>query len=61
MCIKAPKAPPVQGAPQRDRNAQLAQDNRRRMSEQPGVYGNLFTSALGDSGYGGSVARYGGR
>lgn len=59
MCIKTPKAPPVQGAPQRDSNAQIAQDNRRRMAEQPGVYGNLFSGALGDTGYGSNVARYG--
>lgn len=29
------------------------------MAEQPGVYGNLFSGALGDTGYGSNVARYG--
>lgn len=59
MCLKAPKMPPMAQTPQRDRNATLAQDNRRRMSEQQGVYGNIFTSALGDTGYGANVAKYG--
>jgi hypothetical protein len=60
MCIKAPKAPAVQPSPRRDSNASIVQDNRRRASEQQGVYGNIFTSALGDVGYGENIAMYGG-
>lgn len=61
MCIKTPKAPPVQPAPRKDMNASIVQDNRRRAAEQQGVYGNIFTSALGDIGYGANVATYGGK
>lgn len=61
ICIKTSKAPVVQSRPQKDVNASIVQDNRRRAAEQQGVYGNIFTSALGDAGYGSNVATYGGK
>lgn len=55
MCFKTPKAPAVQPRPQRDEKASLVQDNRRRAADQSGVYGSIFTSALGDAGFGQST------
>lgn len=52
MCFKTPKAPPVQQQPRRDEKASIVQDNRRRSADQQGVFGSIFTSALGDSEYG---------
>lgn len=52
MCFKTPKTPAIQPTPQRDANAGAVQDERRRNRTQQGVYGNIFTSVLGDVGYG---------
>lgn len=68
MCFKSPK-PPTMPKPQpaptrRDAEADASEEQRRRMSQQQGVYGNIFTSALGDSTYGQAatkLARLGGR
>lgn len=58
MCLstKTPKAPVVQPAPTRDTVAASTVDARRRASTQRGVYGNIFTSPLGDSTYGTNTA-----
>jgi hypothetical protein len=54
MCFKssAPKAPAVQPAPAKDDVRPKVIDERRRVSEQQGAMGSIFTSVLGDSGYG---------
>lgn len=62
MCFKTPKMPeppPVPQAPQKDEAAASVQNQRRRMGQQRGMYGSVFTSVLGDSGYGGNVASLG--
>lgn len=62
MCMKTPKAPkptPPRPAPQRDEQRAATQDARRRTRDQSGMYGNVFTSALGDVGYGQNVAALG--
>ena len=51
---------PMAATPRRDENASIVQDNRKRVSEQKGVYGNIFSGgALGDSDYSTNVATYG--
>ena len=58
MCFKtakAPPAPPVQPAPNTDTTAAAQADQRRRLKTQPSTYGSIFTSVLGDAGYGGNV------
>ncbi len=52
MCLKTkvPKAPAVQPAP--DRSTVDTGKERRKIAERQGVFGNIFTSALGDTGYG---------
>lgn len=57
MCLKTntPKPPPVQSPPNRDTVASSTQDARRRSADQRSTFGNIFTSALGDSNYGTSV------
>lgn len=62
MClgVKTPKpqpAPVVQPAPQRDTVQAAAIDQRRRASNQQGVYGNIFTSVLGDPTYNTNASR----
>jgi hypothetical protein len=52
ICFKTPKAPAPQPSPTRDTNATVVQDARRKTREASGVYGNIFTSVLGDVGYG---------
>lgn len=54
MCFKtsAPKAPVVQPAPAADEARPKVVDERRRVADQQGVMGSIFTSVLGDSGYG---------
>lgn len=54
MCFKssAPKAPVVQPAPKADDVRPKVVDERKRVTDQNGVMGNIFTSVLGDSGYG---------
>lgn len=56
MCFSMPKAPPIQQAPRRDENAALAQEARQRAASAQGVKANIFTSALGDSGFGKNVS-----
>lgn len=59
MCFKQkePKMPDPLPAPDRGDATQSAQSARRRLGEQQGVYGNIFTSVLGDSTYGQSARR----
>lgn len=61
MCFgskpKVAKAPVVQAAPSRDEVAEAAGAERRRVRTQQGVYGNVFTSVLGDPSYGTNVQR----
>ena len=52
---------PMAATPKRDENASIVQDNRKRTTEQKGIYGNIFTSVLGDSDYSTNVATYGQR
>lgn len=53
MCFKTPKIPPVQKAPTReDATKKAAVEERRVATEQQGVVGNIFTSALGDTSFG---------
>lgn len=54
MCLGKPKVvtpPPPQPAPTRDDAATAGAAERRRVRDQQGVYGNIFTSVLGDSNY----------
>lgn len=54
MCFGKPKTVKpaiVQPAPSRDEVATATTDERRRNREQSGVYGNIFTSVLGDPTY----------
>ncbi|MEH6727435.1 MAG: hypothetical protein V7703_14830 [Hyphomicrobiales bacterium] len=44
-------------APRRDEEASLVQDARRRARNARGVAGSVFTSALGDVGFGQNVSR----
>ncbi len=58
MCFKTAKAPaatPVQPAPSTDTTAAAQADQRRRLKSQPSTYGSIFTSVLGDAGYGSNV------
>lgn len=55
----APKAPATRPPPQRDEQAAATTQARRRVREQSGSYNNVFTSALGDTGYGQNVASFG--
>lgn len=59
MCFgskpKTVAAPVVQPAPSRDEAAQVATQERRRVRDQQGVYGSIFTSVLGDPTYGSNV------
>lgn len=55
MCFSVPKPPEVQPTPRRDESASLATEARMRALSAQGARANIFTSALGDSGFGGSV------
>ena len=58
MCIKTPKIekpPPVQPAPQR-KDVDTGNE-RRKIAGRQGIFGNIFTSPLGDSTYGGSAQK----
>lgn len=59
MCfkVKTPQAPAPKPAPDRGDATQSAQRTRRALSDQQSVYGNIFTSVLGDSSYGQQVRR----
>lgn len=57
MCFKAPKAPAVAPAPSRaDVQGDVTQQ-RLKIKDQQGSFGNIFTSALGDSNYGKSAQK----
>lgn len=59
MCLgskpKSVKQAVVQPAPTRDENAAAVMSERRKLRDQQGVYGNIFTSVLGDPTYGTNV------
>lgn len=52
MCFKTPKAPAVTPAPTRADVQGDVTDQRKKVANQQGAFGNIFTSALGDVGYG---------
>ena len=52
MCYKTPKAPAVQPTPQRADVQGDVSTARKKIATQQGVFGNIYTSALGDTGYG---------
>ncbi len=55
MCFSAKTPPPPKPAPApaaSDTAAAATQETRRRIREQPSTYGSIFTSVLGDPGYG---------
>ena len=63
MCFKTPKMTPVQALPDRSSVQSDVGNQRRRLAQQNGVSGSVFTSALGDPSYGRNVedlARLGG-
>lgn len=58
MCISKPKPPPVpklKPRPKTDETATKVSQTRRAATEQRGVFANIFTSTLGDSGYGSNI------
>ena len=58
MCTggsKRPKVPKAQAKPKTDEGAATAQKSRAAASDQRGVFANIFTTALGDTGYGKNV------
>ena len=57
MCFgaKAPKTPDATPRPKTNETASTAQAARAASSEQRGVFANIFTSTLGDTGYGGNI------
>lgn len=58
MCIKSPKiaAPsPVQPAPKRS-DVDTGTE-RRKIANRQGIFANIFTSPLGDSGYGANAQK----
>lgn len=59
MCLKpkVPKTPKAQPAPDRDTVQENVSRTRRAAATQQGIYGNVFTSALGDSNYGSSTSK----
>lgn len=58
MCFpKTPAVPAKPTPPKSDENSALVQEARRRARDARGSSGNIFTSALGDSGFGASVVR----
>lgn len=57
MCIKAPTPPRPQTPPDPNKEQSASvQRQRKATQEQQGVFANIFTSALGDTNYGKSVA-----
>lgn len=61
MCFKSPKPAPVAPVPKtptrQDAEAATESERRRVTTEQPGVFGNIATSPLGDSDFGRSAKR----
>lgn len=58
MCIsmKTPPPPAIRKAPNPDSSSNQAVKARQAAANQKGVFGSIFTSALGDIGYGKNVA-----
>lgn len=53
MCLKTPKIDkPTAVQPAPDRSTVDTSNAKRRLASQQGAFGNIFTSALGDTGYG---------
>lgn len=54
MCFKtkSPAIPPVRAAPSTDDTKSAVVSQRKRIGDQQGLYGNIFTTLLGDSNYG---------
>lgn len=60
MCFKSPKPPKppaVQPAPRREDAMDAANSERKKLSGAKGVFGNIFTSALGDTSYGANATK----
>ena len=59
MCFKTktPTPPKVQPTPDRGDVTDETNAQRRKLTSAKGVYGNIFTSALGDSTYGDNAAK----
>lgn len=61
MCLGSKPKPqavaPIPRAPSRDTAAEAATSERRRLRTSQGVYGNVFTSVLGDPTYNSSATR----
>lgn len=58
MCFKAPAARPVPQRPTREAiNNDAARETARLSRDRQGQYGNIFTSMLGDAGYGASARK----
>lgn len=55
MCLSTPKVEPKPQPPARDENASLVQESRRRARAARGSASNIFTSALGDAGFGANI------
>lgn len=55
MCFSMPKPQPLPQTPKRDEGAALAQEARRKALDAQGVKANIFTTPLGDSGFGQNV------
>lgn len=54
MCMKTkvPEPKPIVPMPTRDVAAEVGARQRLRLQGQKGIFGNIATSALGDSSYG---------
>lgn len=59
MCfkMKVPKIPDVRPAPTRTDVQSTVGDERKRLAESRGVLDNIFTSSLGDTGYGANAQK----
>ncbi len=60
MCFKSPKTPPLpqqQPAPSTNENSALMQEARKKANAAQGIFSNIFTSALGDTGFDKSTSR----
>lgn len=55
MCFKTPKIDPKPIPPKRDDETKMIRDARLRTARAQGSSANIFTSALGDSGFGSSI------
>ncbi|MEX3008351.1 hypothetical protein [Hoeflea sp. TYP-13] len=55
--VKTPETPPVPNPITRDKDAGLRQEARLRRRRSRGSRANVFSSVLGDSGFGSSVVK----